>query len=170
MQYSMLIGNALKLPPSEMKILQMGTLVHDIGKIGIPDEILTKPDHLTDAEYRIVKAHAENGARMVENIPIFLDCVPIIRGHHERLNGTGYPNGLKGEEISLVVRIAAVADVFDAMTSNRAYRTAVPTEEAIQVLASMAEANELDPKLVKILTEIVLKDGPLWTQEASQAA
>lgn len=170
MRYSMGIGRVLKLGPSDLKTLEIGTLIHDIGKIGIPDDILTKPGQLTFDEYEIIQAHALNGAKMVENVPVFKDCVPIIRWHHERLNGSGYPDGLIGEEIPLLVRIAAVADVFDAVTSDRAYRSAMSVSDAVDVLRTMANAGELDPELVEILAEIVMKEGVLEFRELNRVA
>ncbi len=170
MQYSLAIGRSLKLSSQDMKTLERGTLIHDIGKIGVPDEVLTKPSQLSEDEYKVIQAHSAHGAKMVENIPVFKDCVPIIRWHHERLNGTGYPDGLIGDEIPLLVRIAGVADVFDAITSNRAYRPAMNVQEATEVLRGMAKAGELDPELVEILTEIVLKDGVIGLSELSPAA
>lgn len=170
MRYSLEIGRVLKLSVSDMKTLEIGTLIHDVGKIGIPDDVLTKPEQLSIEEYEIVQAHAANGARMVENVPVFKDCVPIIRWHHERLNGSGYPDGLVGEDIPLLVRIAAVADVFDAVTSNRAYRSAMSVSDAVDVLRTMANAGELDPELVEILAEIVMKEGVLEFRELNRVA
>lgn len=170
MQYSLAIGKVLRLSPSDLKTLEIGTLIHDIGKIGIPDDVLTKPGQLTFDEYEIIQAHALNGARMVENVPVFKDCVPIIRWHHERLNGSGYPDALIGQEISLLVRIAAVADVFDAITSNRAYRAAMSVADAVDVLRTMANAGELDPELVEILAEIVMKEGVLEYRDLDRVA
>lgn len=170
MQYSMRVGSSLHLSQADMRTLQMGTLVHDVGKIGVPDEILNKPDGLTAEEFSAIQAHAENGARMVEGIPIFQDCVPIIRWHHERLDGSGYPDGLSADQIPLLVRITSVADVFDALTSTRAYRAAMSIEDACDVMQKMAKAGELDPEIVDILAEIVMKDGLLFSQEYDQAA
>jgi len=170
MQYSLRIGDRLKLSAQDMKILQMGTLVHDVGKIGIPDEVLNKALPLTEAERGLIREHAENGARMVEGIPIFQDCIPIIRWHHERLNGSGYPNNLIEKDIPMLVRIASVADVFDALTSDRAYRTALTPAEACEVLENMVQNQELDPEIVSILTDIVEKEGILWFNEPEQAA
>jgi HD-GYP domain-containing protein (c-di-GMP phosphodiesterase class II) len=170
MQYSLRIGDRLKLSPQEMKILQMGTLVHDVGKIGIPDEVLNKPTKLSESERSLIREHAENGARMVEGIPIFQDCIPIIRWHHERLDGSGYPNNLQAKDIPLLVRIASAADVFDALTSDRAYRTAMTPTGACEVLEKMVQNQELDPEIVSILTDIVEKEGILWFNEPEQAA
>ncbi|MCC7230061.1 MAG: HD domain-containing protein [Fimbriimonadaceae bacterium] len=170
MQYSLRLGNSLQLSETEMRTLQMGTLVHDIGKIGVPDEVLNKPEGLTAEEFTAIQAHAENGARMVEGIPFFQDCIPIIRWHHERLDGSGYPDGLRGDQIPLLVRITSVADVFDAMTSSRAYRAAMAIDDACDVMRKMAKAGELDPEIVDILAEIVMKDGLLFSQEYDRVA
>lgn len=170
MQYSLRIGDRLKLSAQDMKILQMGTLVHDVGKIGIPDDVLNKSTPLTEEEFEQIRQHAENGARMVEGIPIFQDCIPIIRWHHERLDGSGYPDQLLAKDIPLLVRVASVADVFDALTSDRAYRTAMSPSEACEVLEKMGQNHELDPEIVSILADIVEKEGILWFTESERAA
>ncbi|MEZ5162878.1 MAG: HD domain-containing phosphohydrolase [Fimbriimonadaceae bacterium] len=99
MQYSLWLGEAIGLGPYELRILELGTLVHDVGKIGIPDAILTKPDRLTDEEFAVIQKHPEYGEEILKGIGIFRECLPIVRSHHERLNGMGYPDGLKDEEI-----------------------------------------------------------------------
>jgi hypothetical protein len=121
--------------------------VHDVGKLYVPAEILNKPDRLTDAEFAIVKRHAEDGAAMVAGLrdP---ELTAIVRHHHERLDGGGYPSGLRGEEIPLGARIVAVADTFDAITSARAYRPAAPHKRALDILAAEA-GTQLDPAAVR---------------------
>jgi len=160
MSYSLKIGERLGLSDEEMRILRMGTLIHDLGKIGIPDAILTKPSGLTEEEYALVKMHPERGFRMIEGIPTFVDCVPIVLHHHEKLNGKGYPHGLKGLEIPLLVRITTVADCFDAMTSNRAYRIERKgPEEAIEDLFRSADRKEIDRHVVEVLAEVIEEEG-----------
>lgn len=162
MGYSVKIGKALGYSASDLRILERGCLVHDIGKIGIPDAILTKPDRLLQEEYEIIKQHPDIGYRMIKDIPIFRDCIPIVRWHHERLDGRGYPDGLVGNQIPEMVRIAAVADVFDALTSTRAYRKGMNIEKALSILQSDAEKGALDIQFVQILADIVRREGLLW--------
>lgn len=119
--YALLLGQQLGLPHKDIELLRMGTPLHDIGKIGIDDAILRKPDRLTADEYRIMKTHTVKGDAIVSTIGELSGIRPIVKSHHERWDGTGYPEGLKGEQIPLLARIVAVADAFDAMTSPRPY-------------------------------------------------
>jgi putative nucleotidyltransferase with HDIG domain len=159
MRYSLLIAKELGLAPQQLRNLARGTLIHDVGKIGIPDVVLNKPGRLSDDEFAVIKSHPEIGAQMVRGIPVFEDCLPIIQSHHERLDGSGYPHGLCGSEIPTLVRIASVADVFDAITSDRAYRTAMKVEEALVILRNDADSGALDGKIVDVFTDIVKRDG-----------
>jgi len=160
MQYSVMIGEYFGLSPHDLKILKMGTLIHDIGKIGIPDEILTKPSGLTTEEYDVIKRHSEVGYDMIQGIPMLRECAPIVRLHHERLDGSGYPLGLTGDEIPFLVRISAVADVFDAMTSNRAYRRGLPTRVAIDELRREASLHRLDADIVEAFARAITRQKP----------
>lgn len=169
MAYALWIGEAMQLSQKDLRTLRMGCLIHDVGKIGIKDSILTKPGSLTSGEFDEIKTHPEVGARMVESIPLFQECLPIIRNHHEKLDGTGYPNQLKGDQISLLVRIASVADSFDAMTSTRAYREGMLPEQALAELQKDVLKGTLDPDVVKIFSEIIDREGLLWIP-VSQAA
>ncbi len=121
--YSVLIGEKLGLSKEELKTLKIGGLFHDIGKIGVSDAILLKNTKLTDDEYSEIKNHPAIGKHILSNATIFKDLIPIVYHHHEKYDGTGYPEQLKGENIPLLARIVAVADSFDAMTSNRSYRS-----------------------------------------------
>lgn len=170
MGYSLKIGEALGYSQRELRILERGCLVHDIGKIGIPDAILTKPDSLLQHEYEIIKQHPVIGFNMIKDIPVFKDCIGIVRWHHERLDGTGYPDGLSEDQIPEMVRICAVADVFDALTSTRAYRKGMNMDRALQILQKDAEKGILDARLVEILTDIVSKEGLLWQPGAEDLA
>ncbi len=156
MDYSVRIGRAMGLSDSQLRTLKMGTLIHDVGKIGIPDSILTKPDKLTKEEFAFIRQHPEIGVRMIECIPAFAECIPIVLYHHERMDGRGYPYGLKAESLSLMVRIATVADCFDAITSDRAYRKGASPEQALSDLALDAEKGAIDGKIVAVLADIVL--------------
>lgn len=128
------IGQQLHLGEDTLLGLKLGALVHDIGKIAIPVEILTKPGHLNSAEYNLIKTHVVRGAEVFSSMKFPWSIVEMILQHHERLDGSGYPSGLHGEFISLEARIIAVADVFDSMSSNRPYRYAPGMEKAISEL------------------------------------
>jgi putative nucleotidyltransferase with HDIG domain len=141
-----LLGEEIGLSGQQLKALERGALLHDIGKIGIKDEILHKPGKLTDEEWKVMRIHPDIGARIVEGIPFLQDTLPIIRYHHERWDGSGYPVGLKSNEIPLPARIFAIADVFDALTSKRTYRNKSSAEEAIEYLRSQSGI-QFDPLL-----------------------
>ncbi len=154
MEMSVMLGQALGLGEHQLRVLRLGALIHDIGKIGVPDAILVKNSSLSDEEFSIMKQHPEIGAEMIERIPTFRECIPIVLYHHERMNGRGYPHRLTGEMIPLSARICAVADCFDAMTSNRAYRKALSVNVAIAELKKDAAQGALDPKIVQILADM----------------
>jgi putative nucleotidyltransferase with HDIG domain len=120
-RYAMLLGEKLELPEDQLELIKIGGPLHDIGKIGIDDAILRKPGRLTGEEYEVMKTHTTKGAEILSSVPEMAPIIPIVRSHHERWDGTGYPDNLAGEDIPLLARIVAVADAFDAMTSNRPY-------------------------------------------------
>jgi putative nucleotidyltransferase with HDIG domain len=120
--YSILLTQELNMSPAEVDLIRIGTPLHDIGKIGIDDAILRKPDRLTPEEFEIMKTHTVKGAEIVATVPDLRPIIPIVRSHHERWDGKGYPDGLGGEAISPLARVVALADAFDAMTSDRPYR------------------------------------------------
>src|SRR5207248_2758068 len=146
--YSLLLADALQLPAVEKYQLQVGTPLHDIGKIGIDDAILRKPGKLTAGEFETMKTHTTKGVSMVTSLLNLAPMIPIIKHHHERYDGKGYPEGLRGEHIPLSARIVAVADAFDAMTSDRPYRRALPVEQAFHELAHSA-GTHFDPRCVQ---------------------
>jgi len=125
------VGNAMDLDPARLDALKYGGLLHDIGKLAVPDAVLTKPDRLNDAEFTLIKEHSEEGARIVGKLGRLHDAVPIIRHHHERWDGSGYPSRLDGEQIPLEAAIVGLADAWDAMTTTRPYHRALTFEEAI---------------------------------------
>jgi cyclic di-GMP phosphodiesterase len=130
-EYSRTMARALGASPEDCRYAWYGGLLHDIGKIGIDDQVLRKPGALTEAEFREVKRHPDLGAGIVSSLRFAPVVAPIIRGHHERWDGRGYPLGLSGQDIPVIARIIAVADTYDAMTSDRAYRRALPHEVTI---------------------------------------
>jgi HD-GYP domain-containing protein (c-di-GMP phosphodiesterase class II) len=132
--YALLLGNELNVTATERHHLQVGTPLHDIGKIGIDDAVLRKPDKLTPEEFEHMKTHTVKGAAILESINALSPMIPIVRHHHERWDGKGYPDGLATEQIGRCARIVAVADAFDAMTSDRPYRNALPLEQAFAEL------------------------------------
>ena len=133
-EYAARISSALALPAHTKQVNEYGALLHDIGKIGIPEAILNKPGKLTPEEFAIIKQHPEIGERICRPLRFGAEISPIVRGHHERWDGGGYPDGLAGEAIPLGARIVAVADAFDAMTTDRPYRKALALEKAWKIL------------------------------------
>ena len=158
-EYSVLIGEALSLSDDDIKTLRVGGLFHDIGKIGIPDAILLKESKLTDDEYSEIKNHPSIGAHILCNAEVFKDIIPIVKHHHERYDGRGYPSRLKGEDIPYLARITAVADAFDAMTSKRTYRNSLP----LNVVKEEIEKNlgtQFDPEIGKVFLDILNNQYP----------
>ena len=153
-EYSVLIGRKLGLQEEQIKTLRIGGLFHDIGKIGIPDSILLKPGRLTDEEYTQIKAHPGIGAHILGSADIFKDIIPIVKHHHEKYDGIGYPGMLKGEEIPYLARIAAVADTFDAMTSRRSYRGPIDIEHVKDEI-KRCEGTQFDPQVAEAFLEIL---------------
>jgi HD-GYP domain-containing protein (c-di-GMP phosphodiesterase class II) len=131
MQYSARIAARMGLGDKEFEQLKKSALLHDIGKIGVPDAILGKRAKLSGEEFEVIRAHPRIGADILRAVESFRPLVPVVYHHHERYDGGGYPDGIKGEDIPLLARIIAVADSFDAMTSNRAYRDAFFAEDAL---------------------------------------
>jgi putative nucleotidyltransferase with HDIG domain len=146
--YALLLAAELGLAPPQKRFLQIGTPLHDIGKIGIDDAILRKTGALNAIEDMAMRAHTVAGAAILETIPELQPILPIVRSHHERWDGTGYPDGLTGEQIPLLARIVAVADAFDAMVSDRPYRYGVTTAEAFAELGDKA-GSDFDPVCVQ---------------------
>jgi putative nucleotidyltransferase with HDIG domain len=143
--YSLLLAEKLGASPADMRLVRIGTPLHDIGKIGIPDAILNKPGPLTKEEFEEMKTHTVKGAEILETIPDLHEVIPIVRSHHERWDGKGYPDGLAGEKINRLARIVAVADAFDAMTSDRPYRKGRPAEQAFAEVEKMC-GPQFDPE------------------------
>jgi HD-GYP domain-containing protein (c-di-GMP phosphodiesterase class II) len=147
-QYSLMLAHELQLSAAERQHIQIGTPLHDIGKIAIDDAILRKPGRLTPEEFEQMKTHVVTGAAILESIPGMKPMLPIVRNHHERWDGTGYPDGLAGEAIPRLARIVAVADAFDAMTSDRPYRRALSLDRAFAELNDKA-GTHFDPDCIR---------------------
>lgn len=152
--YSVLIGKYLGLPESQLNLLRVGGLFHDIGKSEIPNNILFKNDKLTDDEYSKMKAHSSIGADILSNSIIFKNLIPIVEHHHERYDGNGYPSKLSGENIPYLARITSVSDTFDAMTSNRVYRDALPLDTVIAEI-ERCKGTQLDPHIADVFLDIL---------------
>ncbi|NCB37742.1 MAG: GAF domain-containing protein [Erysipelotrichia bacterium] len=156
-KYSMEIGKVMGLNPDELKNLHVGALLHDIGKIGIAEVIINKDSKLTEAEYLEIKTHPSRGASIIEPAKFLKEKVPLIKFHHERYDGKGYPDGLKGENIPLMARIVCCADSFDAMTSKRAYRDVMPLEDARNELIKCS-GTQFDPRIVSAFLQVLLDE------------
>lgn len=155
---SLAIGEELGLSRADLDRLHRGGLLHDIGKIGIPHELLDKPSRLSDEEMAVVRSHPVVGARILAPLSVFSDIIPIVRHHHERVDGTGYPDRLVGDRIPYLARIVAVADVYDALVSDRPYRTGWAPEAALAWLQSEAGTHH-EPALVNAFIALVGRGG-----------
>lgn len=153
-EFSVLIGKKVNLPNQDLKLLQIGGLFHDIGKLGVPDSILLKESKLTDDEYSEIKNHPSIGAHILSTATIFKDIIPIVKHHHERYDGHGYPGQLQGTNIPYLARITAIADSFDAMTSKRTYRDSLPLETVISEF-ERCKGTQFDPELTDVFLDIL---------------
>ena len=156
-EFSVLIGKKLGLSEKDLRTLRIGGLFHDIGKIGVPDSILQKESKLTDDEYSEIKNHPAIGVHILSTASIFNDIIPIVKHHHEKYDGNGYPSKLKGEDIPYLARITTIADSFDAMSSKRSYRNSLP----IDVIKEEFRKNrgiQFDPELDDLFLDILEND------------
>jgi putative two-component system response regulator len=142
------LGESLGLRDEDLQELRVSCWLHDIGKIGVPESILLKPGPLNAEETKMIREHPVIGERMCAPLKVLRRILPVIRHHHEKMDGSGYPDGLRGEAIPLKARILQVADVYDALTTNRPYRGALAPEEALQILFSEAAQGWLDAAVV----------------------
>jgi len=165
--YSLMLGDALGVSESERRLLQVAAPLHDIGKIGIEDQILRKPESLSSEEFGKMKSHVTRGADIIQMIPGLADAMPIIRHHHERWDGTGYPDRLAGEKIPRLARIVAVADAFDAMTSDRPYRLGLSLDHAFAEVARQS-GTHFDPKAAQAFLGIRKQIEALLQSEQSK--
>jgi putative two-component system response regulator len=153
-QYAIQVAVVLGLSPHQTTVVRYGALLHDIGKIAVPEAILHKPGKLSDEEFALIKDHPVAGERICRPMRFGAEVGPIVRGHHERWDGSGYPDGLVGESAPLGARIVAIIDAFDAMTTHRPYRGALDTREALATLRTGA-ARQWDPRLVAAFAQVV---------------
>ncbi|MCZ6858092.1 MAG: HD domain-containing protein [Gemmatimonadetes bacterium] len=159
------IARQMGLDEAVLEVLNRGGLLHDIGKIGIPAEILDKPAALSEEEMQVMRDHVTVGARILEPIAAYADVIPIVLWHHERWDGTGYPDGIAGEEIDFHARLLAAADVYDALTSHRPYRSGMPHAEAVAWIAGQSSTH-FDPEVVKAFMA-VMSESPVRSDQAT---
>ena len=154
--YAIWLAEELRWPPEHIRILEFGARLHDIGKVTVPDQILNKPGPLDDEEWAIMRKHPTVGARILRDISHLQPAMPYILYHHERWDGSGYPEGLKGREIPIEARLLAIADVYDAITTNRPYHPAQRYEAVIEILKNEV-GKHFDPDLVPIFINLLEK-------------
>jgi len=163
--YAVALAETIGLSPEEVSRVSTAALLHDIGKIGVPDKVLNKKGKLNREDWEAIKSHPKLGATIVGNVPNLVPCVSSILHHHERWDGSGYPEGLKGEEISIEARILAIADSFEAMSSARPYRPALCAEKVLKELRGGA-GSQFDPELVKVFIDLIKAGFPERRQQA----
>jgi len=167
-RYSIAIGKNLHLPEKEMRNLRISSLLHDVGKIGIDDRILRKPGALSDDEFEVMKQHPVKGAAIMSGVGQLADCIAGMKYHHEKWSGGGYPDGLQGDTIPMQARIVAIADTFDAMTTNRPYQKAMEINYVVDKIKSFA-STRFDPKVVDAFVQAV-KRGDIVIEEQVRGA
>jgi putative two-component system response regulator len=155
MWYCLALADVVNVGEHDKEVLRKGSLLHDVGKVGVPDAILDKPGKLTVEELAVIRTHPEQGVRIVEPLASLKETLPLIRWHHERLDGKGYPDGVPGAEIPLLVRILSVCDIYDSLASDRPYRRPLPQELCLRILDDNAVGGGLDRGLVEVFSEIV---------------
>jgi putative two-component system response regulator len=159
-QMSSRLGMRLELPDEDIKALRWAGIVHDVGKVAVPDSILLKPGPLTADEIVVMRKHSEVGEKICAPLRAFRLVLPIIRHHHEKRDGSGYPDGLSGEAIPLTARILQLADVYDALTTDRPYRTAVPSEAALSLMDEEAIRGWWDVELFNTFRDMIRESNP----------
>ena len=167
-RYSVAIGKNLNLPEKDMRSLRISALLHDVGKIGIDDRILRKPGALSDEEFEFMKQHPAKGAAIMSGVAQLIDIIPGMKYHHEKWSGGGYPDGLEGEQIPMQARIVAIADTFDAMTTNRPYQKAMELSYVVEKIKSFA-GTRFDPHVVEAFVNAV-KRGDIQIEEQVRGA
>jgi putative two-component system response regulator len=154
-RHAVALGRSLGLPPHDLHALQRGAYLHDIGKVGLPDAVLLKPGPLSGSERELVQRHPEIGEKMIEPLQSLRHVRPIIRSHHERLDGSGYPDGLRGDDVPLLAQLVGIVDVYDALTSRRPYRDAASLEEAARHLREECDRGKFARDRVEAFLEVI---------------
>ncbi|MBF0439964.1 MAG: HD domain-containing protein [Magnetococcales bacterium] len=157
-KYAVMLGQYLGLSKERLQMLRKGALMHDLGKISVPDAILNKPGPLTDEEFVIMRTHAKHTATIMRPLHRFHEFMEIAAWHHEHWDGRGYPDGLIGDQIPLLARIVSIADTWDAMTGDRVYRQGMPKEKALSILEKEWNSGQWDPQLMKSFIEMIKKE------------
>ncbi len=159
--YSEALGRRLGLPPEQCVALRRAGVVHDIGKIGVPEHVLLKDSPLNDKEWEVMKQHPVTGERICSPLKSFRLVLPIIRHHHEKLDGSGYPDGLKGDKIPLTAKVLQITDVYDALVTNRPYRKALSHEEAVRTMRDESKQGWWDSSLIDELVALICWQAPV---------
>lgn len=168
-QYATFLAERIGLSEKQIEIIRIGALIHDIGKIAINLNILNKPELLTEEEKSQILLHPELGEQICSPLKAMSDIRTIIRHHHEKLDGSGYPDGLKGDDISIEVRIVSIADIFDALTTDRSYRKALDAREAMDIIRADAREGKLDMYLVEEFEAMLMELGVLYDEQEACA-
>jgi len=163
------LGKALRLDEKNLKTLRMAGIFHDLGKVAVPDSILRKPGKLTPEEFGIMKTHAAIGADLIQPMRTMAEVVPLIRHHHEKLDGSGYPDRLGGKDISLIVRIVSVADIYDALATQRPYKEALPHETCMRIMREEAGKGWWDRDVVELLANVTAAEPQAGTTSPSSS-
>ncbi|MBF0493290.1 MAG: response regulator [Deltaproteobacteria bacterium] len=158
-KYSVALSKFVGLSEFDQETIRRGALLHDIGKIGVRESILNKPERLSQEEIQHIRSHPARGCEICRTLKSLQNSLPIVRHHHERLDGQGYPDGISKNEISLGARVVAVCDSYDAMTSNRPYRKGMPPSEAIKIFEKEKESGQWDPHLVNEWIILIKRSG-----------
>jgi len=158
------VAQALPLPPRFVWVVRAAAVLHDLGKLWVPPSVLMKPGPLTDRQWQLMRRHPELGGDVLSSLPGLADVKDAVLHHHERFDGRGYPHGLKGDEIPLAARVLAITDAFDAMTSDRPYRKAMPPEQALRELVRHA-GSQFDPDIVDVFLQVLRREPPPWWGE-----
>jgi putative two-component system response regulator len=166
--YAATLGEALGLPGEEITALKRAGVVHDIGKVAVPDAILLKPGKLTDEEWKIMRQHPIVGERICAPLKSFRLVLPIIRHHHEKLDGTGYPDGLRGEQIPMTARVLQIVDVYDALTTARPYKRALSVDEALETMSEEAARGWRDQRIFDALKKVLAVQTSVFHAETQR--
>jgi cyclic di-GMP phosphodiesterase len=168
--YAMRLGERLRVSSDHLTALQRAGIVHDIGKVAVPDAILLKPGRLTEEEWAIMRQHPVVGERICAPLKSFRLVLPIIRHHHEKMDGTGYPDGLKGEKIPLTARILQIVDVYDALTTARPYKRALSSVEALEIMAQEVRRGWWDSNVFSEFEKLIAESERLPLQRFQMSA